>query len=255
MNPPHFVSVILPSVNEAENLRELIPRVKKQCDRLGHDSEVIVVDAYSSDETPDVVRSFPYAHLLLREKQGIGDAHHFGYLHAKGDILITMDADQSHDPGLFEEIIKLVDNDHYDIVVCSRHVTGGGIEGKSFLRRQASNVANNLASFILGLPISDKTNGYRAITHEVFQKCKDDLHCRGNSYLTELFYVAVKAHGFRYIEIPSKFVERRIGQTKLRLGRESAKYLASIIRIRIRRFPKKTSVEGRDNESSKMHDS
>ena len=233
------LSVILPTVNEAENLEELIPRIKSECDKINRTVEVLVIDGHSTDKTSELVESIPYAHLYLREKKGVGDAHHYGYLHANGDILITMDADQSHDPSQINDIVRLIDEDDFDIVICSRHISGGGIEGKSFLRRQASNVANNLASYILWLKISDKTNGFRAITSDVFNTCKPDLKCKGISYLTEILYVAVKGHGFKYIEIPSRFIERQIGQTKLKLGRESAKYLLSIIKMRFRRFKKK----------------
>src|SRR5215470_1248197 len=91
------VSVILPVMNEAENLRILIPRLNALLERKRLTYEIVVIDGPSTDGTSEVSRQLG-ARVVPERKRGFGGALATGFAEARGDYVLTLDADQSHDP-------------------------------------------------------------------------------------------------------------------------------------------------------------
>ena len=229
-----MISILLPTYNEKENIVSLINHIESVVKRANLKAEIVVVDDNSPDGTARVVRKLNKKYKNIRvfvrpKKLGIGSAHLFGYQKAKGDIIIAMDTDLSHDP---EQIVDMIEkiNEGYDIVAGSRHMKGSYYERKTPETRRkyiASKYGNMLTTLISGVPIHDFTNGFRAIRKDVVRNVKTES--TGNSFLMEFI---VKAHkkGYRVAEIPVTFKDRKFGQSKLHLERESFKYIMGLLK-------------------------
>ena len=140
------ISVIVPTYNEAENIKKLIPMIDSVL--KDYDYEIIVVDDNSPDGTAEVAKKlaeqYPVKVLIREKKKGLASAILYGFMNANGDVLGVIDADLQHPPELLGEMAKKIE-DGYDIVIASRYVKGGGTEGWSFHRWLISKVAILLA--------------------------------------------------------------------------------------------------------------
>lgn len=232
-----LLSVVIPTYNESMNIEKLVQRINSVFTENNIDGEILVVDDNSPDGTGDVVRGlmakYPSLRLLSRKKkEGLGVAHLAGYLEAHGDIIVSLDADLSHDP---KEIPVMLDRikDGYDVVIGSRYVKGGKVEEKPIFNVIASKVAGILAKIGYGVNIDDFTNGYRMFRREVYESIKMCDYSNGNVFLAEFIYYAHK-NGFKITEIPTTFVERSEGETKTNVAREAKALVRSIIKMRSR---------------------
>ncbi len=229
-----MISIVLPTYNERENILKLIEKIESVVKIKKLSAEILVIDDSSPDGTADAVRAinkkFGNIRVLIRKKKlGIGSAHMFGYKNSKGDIVIAMDTDLSHNPESIPDMLKKL-AEGYDIVVGSRHIKGSYYERKKLETKKKyfiSKYGNNLITFISGVPIHDFTNGYRAIRKKVI----DDLETESNSnsFLAEFL---IKAHkkGFRVTEIPVSFIDRKAGKSKTRVGLEAFRVFLDVLK-------------------------
>jgi dolichol-phosphate mannosyltransferase len=225
---------IVPTYNEAENIGPLLDGLM----RVGRRVEVLVVDDNSRDGTADVVRERAAKHpgrihLLERPgKQGLGTAYLAGFRYGLGqdyDVLLTMDADLSHNPRHMPEILHMARI--ADVVIGSRYIAGGGIRNWGPHRHLLSWGANTLARMILGLQARDCTSGYRCYRRTMIQAIDlDSIRSDGYSCLMELLAVCQR-RGARIREIPIVFHDRRAGQSKIST-REILKAFLTLYRLR-----------------------
>jgi dolichol-phosphate mannosyltransferase len=212
--------VIFPTYNEKENIPEIVKAVFEQAP---HDIDVLVVDDNSPDGTAQVVKkmaeSDPRVNLLLREKkQGLGRAYIAGFdwgLKKGYDVLVEMDADFSHRP---LDLVKILKNlQGVDFAVGSRYVSGGGTKNWGLLRKIISRGGSLYARFILGFPMNDWTGGFNAWKRNVLEAIGlQQIQSNGYSFQIELKYKAQRL-GFKGLEVPIQFEERRVGQSKMSL--------------------------------------
>ncbi|HEX2513349.1 MAG TPA: glycosyltransferase, partial [Chloroflexota bacterium] len=156
--------VIMPTYNERENLEPLVRAVLHAAPSV----DVLVVDDASPDGTGDVAtalsRETGRVSLLRREgKQGLGTAYVAGFRYALSrpyDLVVEMDADGSHRPKDLPRLLQAA-TDGADVVVGSRNVPGGRIEGWSPLRHAISKGGSRYARAILGIPLRDCTSGFK----------------------------------------------------------------------------------------------
>jgi dolichol-phosphate mannosyltransferase len=212
--------IIFPTYNEKDNIIEIIKAVFEQ---LPEGVDILVVDDNSPDGTAQVVQkladSDPRVHLLLREKkQGLGRAYIAGFewgLSKAYDVFVEMDADFSHRPVDLVKILKEVVN--VDFAVGSRYVIGGGTKNWGLLRKIISRGGSIYARLILGFPMNDWTGGFNAWKRNVLEAIGlRQIQSNGYSFQIELKYKAQKL-GFKGLEVPIQFEERRIGQSKMSL--------------------------------------
>lgn len=231
-----MIAVIIPTYCEAQNIEELIRRLKS----LNLDLWIIVVDDSSPDGTASIVKTLmkSYDNITLIErpkKLGIGTAILDGLkpISSSGkdvDYVAVMDADLSHDP---DDLPKLVEGiDEFDIVVGSRYVEGGLIEGWGLKRKMISGAANLLANKILGLGVKDATSGYRVYRFKAMLEVIDKIENFGFSFQIESLYHLIK-EGFKVDERPIKFVNRKRGKTKLNL-KEILSFIYTLIKLKFR---------------------
>ena len=232
--------VIIPTFNEIENIERLVREVRLQ--KSPHmDFEVLVVDDASGDGTGAAVarlsESDAEVHLLERPaKLGLGTAYIAGFRHAMDhdyDIVVTMDADFSHDPSHLPEFAEAIDG--ADVVIGSRYIPGGGIRNWGWHRHVLSGTANWLARLVGGLRPHDCTTGYRMYRTEFLRRLDlDGVVSHGYSCLMELVFVCQKA-GARIVESPIIFVDRRAGESKIS-QKEIVKAFATLWHLGMRRL-------------------
>lgn len=206
-----MVSVILPTYNEKENIKELIDSI---LDILKVTTEIIVVDDDSPDKTWEIVEGMSKVNkdikLLRRLKEkGLASAVKEGISFAKGDKIVLMDADFSMPPDILMHTIGYLDN--FDIVVGSRYIEGGNDLRDSDFRIFFSRIFNMFASYLLNSKIRDLTSGFL-----VFKKAAIDpalIKGQYGEYCIDLLYRAQK-DGLNIMEFPYNCTSRKKGQTK-----------------------------------------
>lgn len=221
--------VVIPTYNEVENIQELIKKLKKQFVNLpGWNPQILVVDGNSPDGTGLIIkkRKDKNVHLLLeKQKKGLGAAYLLGMKHAFGklktDLVITMDADLSHNPSYLPKFLKKIE-DGADFVVGARYIKGGSIPKNWPVHRKFLSVFGNLTTqFLLGSrSLQDWTTGYRAIKKEVFKKVyplmEKDTAFKGYTFNISFAHHTVVA-GFKTAQVPIDFIDRKAGESKLGL--------------------------------------
>lgn len=212
---------VIPTYNEKENIKELIPQIFSVLKKENTEGMVIVVDDNSPDNTARAVKelSKKYNIELIRRpgKLGLGSAYKDGFdaaLRAKADVIFQIDADLSHNPKDIPKFLRAIKN--YDVVIGSRKIPGGENPKMSLLRKTVSAAGNLLARNFLGLNPKDCTSGFRAIRTEALQKTSyRAMSAKGYVFLVELIYNLIK-NGATVTEIPIRFDERLLGRSKLR---------------------------------------
>lgn len=220
------VSVIIPTLNEAQNL----PHVFAKLSRDLH--EVIVVDGFSTDDTLDVVRRLrPDAKIVLQQNRGKGDALRCGFEAATGDILVMLDADGSADPSEIPAFVETLVAGA-DFAKGSRFREGGGSSDITPLRRTGNRALNGLVNVLFRTSYSDLCYGYNAFWRHCLGAMKVD--CTGFEVET-LINIRVARAGLDIREVPSFESDRIYGQSNLRTFRDGGRVLRTIVRERLRR--------------------
>jgi dolichol-phosphate mannosyltransferase len=208
--------ICLPTYNERENLSSIVEELLRVSD-----VDILVIDDNSPDGTGAVADGIaekePRVHVLHRPgKQGLGRAYLAGFQWALSrpyKYIFEMDADFSHQPRYIPEFLRTIE--HYDLVLGSRWVDGGGTENWSLVRKFISRGGSLYARSILGLGIKDLTGGFKCFRREVLEALDlESVQTTGYAFQIELTYRALQ-QGFRVKEIPIVFYERIAGTSKM----------------------------------------
>ncbi|MCX7013589.1 MAG: polyprenol monophosphomannose synthase [Candidatus Sumerlaeota bacterium] len=209
------VMAMLPTYNEAENIRPLLTEILA----LGPEYEALVVDDHSPDGTWKIVEEMaqadPRVHLVHRTaERGRGSAGVAGLLEAArlgADLVVEMDADFSHHPRHIPDLVKA--EERADVVVGSRLVKGGGERGRSLARRFITRFANLYIRLVLWLPVRDCTSGFRVFRRSALMAMGlERMTSNGPAIVQEILLGARRA-GCRFAEVPILFEERRAGRS------------------------------------------
>ena len=213
--------VMIPTYNEAGNIGPLISSLLA----LGLDDfEILVVDDSSPDGTGEIVaglaRRNSRIHLLSRpEQRGRGYAGRDGFLQAQvlgADCIVEMDGDGSHDPSALPRLLEPIARDEADLVVGSRYIPGGAVEGRQWFRDLISGWARAYIRGILGIAINDPTSGYRVFSGKAMKETSPrTLRSADPFIVTEVLYRCHRA-GLRMTEVPIVFRQRKKGVSKLK---------------------------------------
>ncbi len=210
-------TVIIPTYNERENIGLLVGEIIG----LGLESQVIIVDDNSPDGTGQVADELaarhPGVHVIHRPgKLGLGTAHIAGMKAALANgsaRIVTMDADFSHHPRYLPDMLAALD--HYDVVIGSRYVPGGGTRYCTLPRKGLSRGANLFARTVLGLHAGDATAGFRGYRRAVLESIAlDEIVSDGYSFLIEMLY-RCQQQGWHIGEVPIIFENRQRGASKI----------------------------------------
>jgi dolichol-phosphate mannosyltransferase len=210
----------VPTYNERENLEPLVRALAEVLDTTR--DRVLVIDDASPDGTGELAdrlaEELPWVGVLHRTaKEGIGRAYLAGFAEALAtgtELVLEMDCDFSHDPRDVPRLIATA-NDGADLVLGSRWVEGGGTENWGVVRRFISRGGSLYARIVLGVGIRDLTGGFKCYRRRVLETIDlDAIAARGYGFQIEGTYRALRA-GFRVVEIPITFVDRRVGESKM----------------------------------------
>jgi dolichol-phosphate mannosyltransferase len=213
--------VCLPTYDERENLE---PMVAALLERLGPDDRILVIDDNSPDGSGEIADRLaaqnPRVSVLHRpRKEGLGPAYLAGFRRTLADgaeLVLEMDCDFSHDP---DDVPRLIAGAaEADLVLGSRYVPGGQIENWGPVRRFVSRAGSLYAQALLWAPVRDLTGGFKCYRREVLETIDlDAVAARGYAFQVETTYRAIRA-GFRVLEVPIRFVDRRAGKSKMSPG-------------------------------------
>jgi dolichol-phosphate mannosyltransferase len=223
------VSVVVPTYCEAENLAVLIPRLSGILAEAGINSEILIVDDESPDNTQEVCESlaamYPVRLIVRKGERGLSSAVIRGMRQSSGKVLVVMDADLSHPPEKVPELYIAVMADEADFAVGSRYVPGGGTDDHWGLFRWL----NSKVATLLAWPLTscrDPMSGFFALRKDTFQAA-EKLSPVGYKIGLELI---VKCDCQRIKEVPILFANRLHGESKLSL-REQFLYLRHLKRL------------------------
>jgi len=211
--------VVLPTYQEAENVRDVLTRVRAAVP----DAHILVVDDGSPDGTGDLAaevgQELGQIDVLRRtEKSGLGPAYRAGFtwgLERGHDVLVEMDADLSHDPDVLPDLIHAVTEGGADLAIGSRYVPGGAVPGWPASRRMISKVGNRYVGLMLRMPVRDATAGFRAYRSSILEKVGlERVRADGYGFQIEMAYEVSKAGG-TIVEIPITFRNRFRGESKM----------------------------------------
>jgi dolichol-phosphate mannosyltransferase len=229
--------ICLPTYDERENLAPILTAIHAAVP----DVDVLVVDDASPDGTGPLADALaardPRVHVLHRPaKQGLGRAYLGGFAWAleRGyGLVLEMDADFSHDPRDLPRLLAAARD--ADVVLGSRWVPGGGTVRWGLRRKIVSRGGSLYARTILGVPVRDLTGGFKCFRREVLEAVDlPTVECSGYAFQIELTWRALRK-GFRVVEVPIVFAERRVGRSKMS-GRIVAEAMAKVWSMRFSRF-------------------
>lgn len=209
--------IVLPTYNESENIAQLIDAIF----RYAPEAEIVVVDDNSPDGTwkiaQGISRQNPKVHVVHRTtERGRGTAGIAGFrysLEHGADLVFEMDADFSHKPAHLPDFLLAAER--FDVVSGARFIQGGDDTDRGWVRRLITYFANVYIRTVLGLKLRDCSSGYRCFRAEVLRNMNlDTMVSFGPSIVQETLLRSAQM-GYRILEIPIIFKDRRLGTTKL----------------------------------------
>jgi dolichol-phosphate mannosyltransferase len=253
------VLVTIATYNEIENLPRLVEVIRQSLPEC----YILVVDDNSPDGTGQwcLDRKTNDARFdcnIRSGKLGLGTAVQSAMQYAmanKYDFLINMDADFSHPPEKLPELLAAMgdkQNDvagkslpiqelrQIDVVIGSRYVLGGKIDGWPLFRRLMSRAVNGFARICLGLPTRDNSGAFRCYRVETLNRIiaqhisQEKIRSKGYSFFEEILFLLHRG-GAKMVEIPITFTDRRFGKSKINL-REAIKAVGIIFRLGLTRL-------------------
>jgi dolichol-phosphate mannosyltransferase len=209
--------VCLPTYDEKDNVVPITEAILAATP----DVDVLIVDDNSPDGTGQLADAIaarePRVKVLHRAgKEGLGKAYLAGFdwaLRQGYELILEMDADFSHDPKYLPGMLEAARG--ADLVLGSRNIPGGGTVNWGVGRKIISRGGSLYARTILGIPVRDLTGGFKCFRRKVLESIElSTVECSGYAFQIELTFRTLRK-GFRVVEIPIVFVDRRVGQSKM----------------------------------------
>lgn len=218
-NKKPTLSIVMPCLNEAENLEALLPKLKKAQPA----AEILVINDGSTDTSADICMKHGVNVISHPEALGNGAAIKTGARNAKGDIIVFMDSDGQHAPDDIQRLLEKL-GEGYDMVVGAReassHASTKRLIGNTFF--------NKLASFMTGHKIEDLTSGFRAVRAKHFKKF---LYLLPNSFS----YPTTSTMAFFRSALPVAYIPikagKREGKSKIKLAKDGLRFFVIILKI------------------------
>jgi glycosyltransferase involved in cell wall biosynthesis len=228
------VSVIVPTLNEAKNLPHVFAELPDDL------HEVIVVDGFSTDGTPQVARSLRSdVRVVNQDQRGKGDALRCGFEASTGDILVMLDADGSADPAEIPAFVQALMRGA-DFAKGTRFHPDGGSSDITPLRSAGNHLLSGTVNLLFGTRYSDLCYGYNAFWRHCLPAMNVD--CTGFEVET-LINIRIARSGLKVSEVPSYERDRIHGESNLNTFRDGGRVLKTIFRERVRRVPRQGREE------------
>ena len=237
LKPMVDLTIMVLAWNEADNLRTLLPRIRDVLERLHVSYEVIVVDAGSTDGTPQVAADGG-ARVARQTEPGYGGALRMGFSVARGRYIATMDGDHQHDPDFLEAM--WAERENAALVIASRYVEGGRADMPIY-RKLFSRILNRVYGFGLGVPFRDMSSGFRLYRQSIIKT----IAVEGRNFdVLEDILLRIVADGHQVVEVPLHHKARFTGRSHVMLIQFVASYLRTFWRLRqLRNSPASADYE------------
>lgn len=223
------LSIVIPAYLEAQNLKEILPRINKTLNSIDVKYEVIIVDTIMPmDNTAVICRDNNACYINRQGGNDYGDAVRVGIGHAKGRYIIFMDADGSHSPEFIKNLYNF--REGFDIVIASRYVEGGDTENDRLLIFM-SKVVNIIYSKFLHLKCHDVSNSFKLYKTTLLK----EVHLVSKNFdIIEEILVKLgrKNKNLKINEIPYSFKKRMFGVTKRNLFVFSISYIFTLAKLK-----------------------
>ncbi|MFN7925654.1 MAG: glycosyltransferase family 2 protein [Bryobacteraceae bacterium] len=197
--------------------------MRRTLDMLGIQSEIIVVDGGSKDDSEEVCQRHGAAFVRQTER-GYGGALLAGFARARGEYILTMDADGSHPPAVAERLWS--NRKPNRVLIASRYVENGGSDAETF-RKILSVILNKTFSIVLGIPVKDMSTGFRMYPSRAVQLT---LESRDFDVLEEILALQ-HAQGYEFREIGFHYRPRKFGASHARLVKFGIAYCKTLYRL------------------------
>jgi glycosyltransferase involved in cell wall biosynthesis len=230
------VSVVIPALNEAQNLRHVLPLIPPVV------TEIVLVDGHSTDDTIAVVQQLgptirPPIHIIKQTGKGKGDALRVGFAACAGDIIVTLDADGSTDPREIPLFVEALLRGN-DFAKGSRCVLGGGSHDFTLLRRLGNYGLRKLVNILFRARFSDLCYGYNAF----WKYCLDYIEeiDRDGFEVETLIHLRIHKAHLKIIEVPSIEYRRIYGKSNLKAFSDGWSVVLTIVRERSQSYSPQT---------------
>ena len=221
------LTIIIPSLNESDNLKKLIPEIKSEIGKK-FTYEIFIIDGINKDnKTFKITKKNSIRYLNRIRNNDYGNAVRLGIKKSTGKYILFMDGDYSHNPKF---ILKLYENKLYDVVIASRYVPGGKTDN-GLLSETLSRFLNKFYNIILNLELEDVSNSFKLYNTKMIKRLY--LSCNHFDIIEEIIFKLKKNNDkIKFLEVPYHFKQRKFGKSKRNFFVIIA-YLFSIIKLRI----------------------
>jgi dolichyl-phosphate beta-glucosyltransferase len=231
------LSLVIPCFNEASRIDACLQSVTRYVDGMaGTSCEVVVVDDGSGDGTPEKVRAWESKRtdvrlVALAQNAGKGAAVRAGVMAARGDVVVFLDADLAVDVSHVDAVLPPL-RDGVDVAVGCRHVEGARVERpQGLLRRTLGRGYLVLARWLLDIPVSDVTCGFKGFRRRVAQSLFDGARCDRWGFDAEILHRAARQN-YRVLEVPVSW--RDGAGSRVRLPGDVLRSLKELLAVRRR---------------------
>ncbi|MBM4340281.1 MAG: glycosyltransferase [Deltaproteobacteria bacterium] len=222
------LSIVIPMFNEAENAEHTLARVEDSLSSFDGQYEIIAVNDGSTDNTHEVLQKIAASNKKIKivsysRNIGRGMALRTGFKEAKGEIIVSIDADLSYDPKYIIDFLKTFkEEENIDLILASPYMPGGKTEGVPFFRLWISKLGNKILRLAMPNRIHTLTGIFRAYRKKVLDSL--ELESDGKEIHLEILSKAM-ALGFRVKEIPAILKSRKRGSSKFKFKRTATSHL------------------------------
>ena len=216
------LAIVIPTYNEAETISSLIKELFEKIKQLVEKLDILIIDDSSPDGTAEIVRGLgeKYEKITVIQrpkKMGLGAAYKEGFRHVleklDSELVVQMDADHSHRPSEIPNMLEKIKN--FDFLIASRHVDGSDIIGWGIGRKTTHSVAGAIARMCAKIEIKDSTSGFRMFKKKTLEKIDfEKIRSDGFAFQIEVLY-QLKQLGMKGLEVPTVFVNRTEGSSKM----------------------------------------
>ena len=222
------ISVVIPTIDEEASIGKVVERLKQSLREAGEEFEIIVVDTNSRDRTREIAASLG-CRVIVEPERGYGRAYKTGFAHAKGDIIVTLDADASYPPEAIPELLSVFRKENLDFLTADRF---------SLMSRDVMNTTHRLGNWILNLAtlmlfnvkINDSQSGMWILRKDRLPEL--DMKSNGFPFSEEIKIKAAKR--LRFKEVPIRYTTR-LGEKKLNTWKDGWNNLKFLVKLRMSR--------------------
>jgi len=222
------LSIIIPMFNEAENVRATVSRVEEALASFEGDYEIVAVNDGSIDNTLEILKETATKDsrvriVSYRKNAGRGMALRAGFKEARGEIIVSIDADLSYAPHYILDLVRVLEEEEdIDLVLASPYMPGGGVQDVPALRLWISRSGNRILRLAMPNRIYTSTGIFRAYRRKVLDSL--EIESDGKEIHLEILSKAI-ALGFRVKEVPTLLTGRKKGKSKFKFRKTAISHL------------------------------